>query len=368
MAFIFDVAELAPGMGKSMGIYNYARRLFRALLPLLGPDEIMHVTCNAGCAPDFDPAGDTRVRRHIVIDEVQPSTFSRQMWMRWGAQRFARKLGVAVYFSPKGFLPGWFGRSKGLHTVAVLHDLIPLWYDEHYPGYFGRLEQWVVTADLRRTALCADELVLISQATANDVQRSFDRPAGHSHVIYNGVPWVRPRLERPVQEPYIMAISSSLPHKNAVGLLSAYALYRATTSEPLPLFVFGIKDPGQPGVTAIQGADDITLHTYYAHASLFVFLSLIEGFGFPPIEAMSHGTAVLCSDIDSLREVTAGEASLVSPGDAGAVAQAMSAALARQPKERQVSLEQDPAWRARFAWETCAQRVLGVIHQSVLRA
>lgn len=360
MEFIFDVAELAPGMGKSIGIYNYALRLFNALLPLLGPDCRMHLACNAGCAPAFDAQGSPYVTKHVVIDQRMPSTWRRQRWLRWDAQRFAARLGVSVFFTPKGFMPGWFGRSHGLRTVAVLHDLISLWYDEHQPGHFGRLEQWVVNQSLLRTAAHADELVVISQATANDVQRRSGRSDAHMHVVYNGVPWVKPRDTSPLGHPYLMAVTSRLPHKNADVLLDAYQRYRGLTPAPLPLVVCGIADPGMPGVIAVRGIDDETLHTYYAHARVFIFLSLIEGFGFPPVEAMSHGTPVLCSDIDALREVTAGAATLVNPRDAQAIAQALARVVDDEALRAQQS-RMGPSLVGRYDWAICAQRVKALL-------
>jgi glycosyltransferase involved in cell wall biosynthesis len=359
MDFIFDVVELAPGMGKSIGIYNYALRLFEAMRPMLGPDLRMHLVCNAGCVDAFDTEGSPHVIKHVVIKQTQPSALQRQLWLRWGAQRLARRLGVTVYFTPKGFIPGWWGRSRGLRTVAVIHDLIALWYAEHQPGYFGRFEQMVVIQALLRTARHANELVVISQASADDVARRVGR-GQRVHVLHNGVPWVAPRQGSPVATPYIFAVTSRLPHKNAQGVLSAYALYRQAVPEPLPLVVCGIDDPGQPGVTAVKGIDDETLHTYYAHASLFVFLSLIEGFGFPPLEAMQHGTPVLCSDIDSLKEVTAGAATLVDPLDPQAVASSMARLLANPALLRQQS---DAAVHLarRYDWQACAQGIKALL-------
>jgi glycosyltransferase involved in cell wall biosynthesis len=359
MAFVFDVAELAPGMGKSIGIYNYAVRLFQAMLPLLGPDCRMHLACNAGCADAFDTQGHPHVRKHVVIDSVAPSTLQRQRWMRWEAKRFAARVGASVYFTPKGFLPGSFGPCKGLGTVAVVHDLIPLWYEEHRPGHVGKLEQWVVNAGLLRTAKQADELVVISKATADDVSRHTGR-GGHMHVVYNGVPWVQPRDASPLDEPYIMAVTSALPHKNAAMLLKAYAAYRERTALPMPLVVCGIEDPGQPGVQAMRGIDDETLHTLYAHAELLVFLSLIEGFGFPPVEAMSHGTPVLCSDIPSLREVTAGAATLVDPQDPQAIADAMQRVLGDEAlRARQAQAGRQVV--GQYDWATCAQGIKALL-------
>ena len=94
MRFIFDVAELAPDMGKSRGIYNYALNLFKELVPLLPPDARMLVTCNAGSAADFVAPGVAQVEQHVVLAGRTPGTMARQRWIRWGVQAFARRHGV----------------------------------------------------------------------------------------------------------------------------------------------------------------------------------------------------------------------------------------------------------------------------------
>jgi glycosyltransferase involved in cell wall biosynthesis len=361
MDFVFDVAELAPGLGKSIGIYNYAVNLFHHMLPRLGNGLHLHVACNRGGAVDFDPMGHPGVTQHIVLHDDKPGARDRQVWLRFGAQAFARRIGARHYFSPKGFIPGWFGPSCGLRTVAVLHDLIPLWYSEHHPGYFGRLESVVVNNALLRTARHADELIVISQATAQDVLSRVARPLGHTHVIYNGVPFKASDPVHPLGgRPYIFAVSSALPHKNAAVLLAAYQRYRARTPDPLPLVVCGIDDPKAHGVVAVKGISDVALHTYYAHAELFVFLSLMEGFGFPPLEALSHRAKVLCSDIPVMREVTAGGARLVNPHDVERIAECMSDLLSVAATER---VGQDSAVEvaARFDWDRCANDVVSVL-------
>lgn len=360
MKLLFDVAELAPGMGKSMGIYNYAKGLLTHLIPILPSGWELHVMCNAGGRADFE-VQHPQIHVHTVLEQRKPSAFQRQWWMRVGAHRMARQLGLDAYFTPKGFLPGWWGRPAGLKTVAVLHDLIPLWYEVHHPRQFSRLERWVVNAALRRTARLSDELIVISQATADDVFRQTGRSRAQVHVVHNGVPQVTAAPISPVSGRYIFAMASELPHKNLKGVLAAYQRYRELVKQPLPLVLCGAANPSQPGVVAIRGLDDVTLHTYYAHADLFVFLSLIEGFGFPPLEAMSHGTAVVCSDVAALREVTRGQAVLVPPQDAHAVAVAMCDCLEREGHVDDVERAARRHVAEQYSWERCAAGVMDVL-------
>ena len=87
MRVVFDVAELAPGMGKSIGIYNYALNLYKALGALPQRAFELHLTCNAGSFKDFAAMEAPGCHQHVVLSAEAPSALQRQWWMRWGAGR-----------------------------------------------------------------------------------------------------------------------------------------------------------------------------------------------------------------------------------------------------------------------------------------
>ena len=305
MKVLFDVFELSPAGGKSMGIYHYAKEVWRACVNDLPEDMHVVLVCHGENEHDF--FGEHPQVTKVIRQRSTPSQWQRQQWLRWGAQALARALGCGVYFSPKGFLPGLVGAPSGLKTCVVVHDLIPLWYAERWPGYFSTLELAVLRYELTRTCRHADRLVTISQASADDILARVPgakRPA----VVHNGLPLAPQHLVQPTRPPFIFAMASAYPHKNARVLLDGYQCYRALSEHPLDLVVCGIDDPGLPGVQALKGISAEALHGHYRAASLFVFLSLVEGFGFPPLEAMQHGTPVLCSDLPVLRETVCGNA------------------------------------------------------------
>lgn len=353
---VFDAFELAPGTGKSFGVYNYAIHLLVAMAAVVPAGADLIVLCN--------PANETDVRRAVgdratvhVIGKQAPGRVQRQFWQFATAAHWLRKLRGDVYFSPRGYLPYGLGRGGALRSVVVCHDLIRLWYSDHYPHYFGRLEHALMVSGAMRTLLRSDVVIAISQATADDIHARVPH-AAKVHVIHNGVPVVEPgpRLRT---DAYLFAVSSPLPHKNLNGLLAAYAAYRGRVAEPLPLVVCGIADTSAPGVQAVRGLSDAALHAYYAGASGFLFLSWIEGFGFPPLEALCHGTPVLCSDIASLREVTFGRARYAPPGNAQATADQIVAMLAASAPRADRSLVREV--EQRFSWRGCARAVWRVL-------
>ena len=166
--------------------------------------------------------------------------------------------------------------------------------------------------------------------------------------------------------PFILAMASDLPHKNAAVVLEGYRLYRQSTESPLPLVLCGLQGAAPEGVSYVKGLTRTQLFGYYRDAAVFVFLSRTEGFGYPPLEAMQQGTGVICSDIPVLRETTGGNAMFVDPLDA----QALKAALLRYlssdfDDSRKVMREQARQVVARYSWDRAADGVVSVLKQWV---
>jgi len=357
MRIVFDAYELVPGQGKSIGIYIYAKNLLKALVQQLDDDtdtEII-VLANAGNIADFSYS---HKNVKVEIIGVVPGKLKRIGWLFGGAALRLKNLKADVYFSPKGFLPKalkFF--SPGIKTVLVIHDLIPLWYKEHYPGQFGWLEELFINTSIVSSAKTADSVIAISQATADDIAQRLGRTSGVS-VVYNGVAITQPG-PRPFAQPYLFAIASTLPHKNAAGVLAAYQAYRQCSQAPLQLILCGIAEPNQEGVIAIKRLDEPSLHSYYEYAELFIFLSLAEGFGFPPVEALGHGTPVICSDIPVLQEVSKGLANYVPANEPQQVAKKIVEVLTQENTEAMKVVRK--AILAEFSWSACAGGVLRVI-------
>ncbi|QWF71116.1 glycosyltransferase family 4 protein [Methylomonas paludis] len=353
MRIIFDAYELIQGQGKSLGIYNYAKNLLKALVEEIDDKTELLVICNSANQHDFSYQH-PRVRT-ILVSATPPRKIARLIWFFGRAAIETRKLQADVYFSPKGFCPKLLKTlSPALKTVVIIHDLIPLWYAEHFPGYFGRLEEWFINNSIVSSTKYADRIIAISQATRDDIAARTGRTQGVA-MIYNGISVPAPG-PRPYPHPYIFAMSSTLPHKNAEGILAAYQAYRHQTDSPLPLFICGIETTAQDGVTSIKAAYASELHAYFAYAELFLFLSFTEGFGFPPLEALAHGTPVLCSDIPVLREISKGTANYVALDDSAAIGRKIVELL---NQENSVELQnQRRAVLNEFTWAACAKGVL----------
>jgi glycosyltransferase involved in cell wall biosynthesis len=188
-------------------------------------------------------------------------------------------------------------------------------------------------------------VVFISDATRREVERVFGRPAGPVKVIHPciGQDFLEadPAVHRSaplVEGDYILHVGIRVGHKNHAGLIRGF-LEARREFPGLRLVVAGRRlweDDvdrlrGELGLgdelVEFRGASDAEVKNLYANARAFVFPSLAEGFGIPPLEAMAMGVPVVCSDIPVLREVNGDAALYVDPFSPADIGKGVAAVL-----------------------------------------
>lgn len=371
MKVVFDATELTPDSVKSVGIYHYAVGLLLEMVKQLRPGDELVVACNGDNRSDFQRALPSEGVTLTCLQRRMPGHFWRQWWMRLGCALFVRQTRADVYLSPKGFVPRNLAWPSHVARVTVLHDLIPFWYFRSLPKHHGWLETRLVSSAFRHTFRHADHLIAISRETKAALCQEGVSPQ-RTTVVLNGVGLGegtarRDDLPPDVPERFLFAMASRLPHKNLSGVLEAYAHYRMQAgAAALPLVLCGASDVKQDGVVALGRIAKPVLDALYAHADLFVFLSLVEGFGYPPIEALRMGTPVICSDLGSLREVAGNLATHVRPSAAERAGRLMHAACA-QPwtSVQRMQLQASALQRIHehLSWSRCASGVWRVLRQ-----
>lgn len=329
MKLVIDCFKQVKGAGKSIGIYNLARHLVwelaRENAAACDDDqkEII-VLGNAHNRKDFEVEG-------ITFMEINKNPFNKLTCIKWelfDVSVLARRLGADKVLFPRGYM-------SLLHLTreyVIIHDMIPFFYNEHYKGYFNRVENFYIMWRLKASARHADRVITISEASKQDIIRYSHTNEERITVINNGYNPIKKdayaKDSTADSGAYIVAMTSALPHKNADGIIRAYEAYRGLAKAALPLTVIGTQMPDEAkaaeGITFIRYIEnEDELHRLIHNAKAFLFLSLVEGFGFPPIEAMQLETPVVCSDLSSLPEVVGDAAVLVNPRDEREVAQAL---------------------------------------------
>jgi len=353
------------------GIDRYIRSLLAALIPELRPDEHLHVILPPGT--EFAFLQDPHVTTHTTNADAM--TFKSH----WQTFKLEHRIRPEVYHAPYILTPI---RVPG-KLVLTLHDIIPLSHPQ-YSTFFTRLF-WRFTG--LRAIRHSRKIIGVSEDALKACARFFGpRSIRRSVVIHHGIdPSFHPQPPEAVAEVrrayrlperFLLYVGSDRPHKNVTTLLNALALMDSTAS--VPLVIAGFNSKASPlrreaeqlrlgeRVQWIDKIPDEDLPALYSAAHAFLFPSLVEGFGFPVLEAMACGTPVICSALNVLKEITAGAAKVVHPTDRQEWCRAIHAAIISLDWH-DVYREKGLARAAHFSWHTAARATLDIYRQLYLK-
>ncbi len=325
MRLIIDCFKLVKGVGKSNGIYNLTLNLVKNLVEEQSrsdDDEIKSceilVLGNRYNREDFDREG----IEFLEIKKYNPlKTLHCVRWELFGVTKMIKKLKGDRVLYPRGFC----SLSHKIKDIIIVHDMIPFYYRENYPKSIKKLENFYITHRLKKSSESCAKVITISEESKKDILKYSKTNPDKITVISNGYNEIPPIEDtNKTHERYISAITSSLPHKNADGIIKSYAHYFSLTENPLRLMLIGVDSSILNSYDFDQSIKDYIvcmkyiknnseLYNIIGKSELFVFLSLKEGFGFPPIEAMQLGVPVVCSNLSSLPEIVGDAAILVNP-------------------------------------------------------
>jgi glycosyltransferase involved in cell wall biosynthesis len=223
----------------------------------------------------------------------------------------------------------------------------------------------------------------VSESSKRDILRFVDAEPDKIDVIYNSyderfgiepleedVVRVRERFQ--LHDEFILYAGNVKPHKNLERLIQAFDLVRRRGLDHVKLVIIGDEVSKYAAlrravhrhqlhqyVRFLGYLPETTLAVMYRLAGVFVFPSLYEGFGLPPLEAMASGTPVVTSNVSSLPEVAGDAAILVDPYDPQAIADGIAAVLTDEATRRE--LRSKGLKRAReFSWEASVRRIRGI--------
>jgi len=371
-----DLFSLVPAVGRGGGYHRYVTALVNGLRDLATHDEYVLFT-NRLNASMFPRDG----RFSQVVVRLPPQ---RAVWpFRLASQHALVPLLASQHkLDVLHFPMDTAAFRTRIPYVVTINDLIAdVYYPAHYPQSVSPLKSRYLFAAKRRSAHRAARVICPSHATAVDVQRHYGVAADRITVIADGVDW---KLfgenggedgggRRVSDPPYVLSVISLSPHKNVETLIHAFTRARERYRLPHELHLIGMAGTDASPVTsainrAVEAGVPIRylgfvpepeLVAAYRGASLFVFLSHIEGFGLPPLEAMASGIPVVSSNASSLPEVCGDAARLVSPVDVEGAAEAIAGVL----RDPQLSARLAAAGRARagqFSWDETAQKTRDV--------
>lgn len=263
-------------------------------------------------------------------------------------------------------------------TVITIHDLIPFIFPEYYPPYV-LLYLPFLKASVKRAKI----IIVSSHATKKDVVRILNVPFDKIRVIPDAAeevfnPVVKPERDKSVPEKFnikrnfFLTVVNQRPHKNLKNLLEAFIKLKekeyqlvvaGSVSEDIR--GFAERQPLSEKIILLGHISDNDLASLYRSSFAFIFPSLYEGFGLPPLEAMACGAAVICSDVSCLPEVIGDAGLMIDPKKPSSMTEAMEALIdnsSLRENLRNKSLRRSSL----FSWKNTAGLTLKAYEEAAL--
>jgi glycosyltransferase involved in cell wall biosynthesis len=278
-----------------------------------------------------------------------------------------------VFHAPHYVLPP----AVRCRSVVTIHDCIHLMFPQYLPN---RAAYAYAKASMWNAAKRSDRILTVSEASKRDILHFFDVPPEKVVVVYNAIDerfWnvpnaddvARVRERYQLEHGFVLYVGNIKPHKNLVRLIEAFdELRKQGGFDALKLLIIGDEISRLPAlrlavhshklhkhVRFLGYLPDETLAVLYRLAAVFVFPSLYEGFGLPPLEAMASGTPVVTSNVSSLPEVAGDAAVLVDPYEPREIMEGIRRVLTEPALAQELRIK--GLVRAReFSWERSVAR------------
>jgi glycosyltransferase involved in cell wall biosynthesis len=289
-----------------------------------------------------------------------------------------KKLDLDIIHSPEN--ASLFINLKNKKKITTIYDIMAFYFPE-VSGFITRYRYKIL---LPRTLKTSDKIIVISHNTKKDLMNRFKIPENKIKVIYlaanenykplNENEIIKIKQKYNLNYSFILYVGGLAPNKNVERLIKAYYKLKKLDIKH-KLIITGVKRYRyksifetieklnlQKDVIFTGYVPDEDLPALYNAADLFVYPSLYEGFGLPPLEAMACGTPVITSNTSSLPEVVGDAGIMVNPYDVDELANKMYEVLTNEGLRKELSKK--GLERAKlFSWKKCAEEHLKVYEE-----
>lgn len=308
----------------------------------------------------------------IHVSRVFPYGVYRRIWhmlpVSYGMM-FPNHADLSIFFNY--IVPA---KIKG-KVITVVHDMTYL----RYPQTLDKKNLRRIQRDIGYSLDRADRIVTVSEFSRQEIHELLGIPLEKISVVYNAAS-CSPQTEEfsgvaqqyGICKPYLLYVGNVEPRKNIVRLIQAFERLKAEHGIEHQLVLAGGKgwqngeleqivkeSPVRQDIIFTGFVSQGAKNALYKNASAFVFPSLYEGFGIPPLEAMEMGCPVVCSNAASLPEVVGDAACLVNPTDTEDIAQGIYRVLT-DDSYKQKLIENGYVQKEKFSWEISAQRMMKI--------
>jgi len=265
---------------------------------------------------------------------------------------------------------GPFNIPKNIKRVTIIHDLTPI----IFPNFHIKKSTIIHKLLLGKIIKNANLIITPSENTKRDILNLY-KTSTEIEVILQGVNPPNLEAKEPketglpqVKSPYILYLGTIEPRKNLDTLIDAFLELKKEYNLPHSLVLAG--EIGWK-ITALlerikKHEKEIILTRYvteeqkaslYKNAEIFIYPSIYEGFGLPPLEAMSYGIPVICSTGGSLKEIFENYALMFEPNDKEILKKHILN-LINNPEEKNSIIQKSQEYSKNFTWAKTAEKLL----------
>jgi glycosyltransferase involved in cell wall biosynthesis len=368
-----------PLLAPRTGVGHYTFELARALALLAPSDEFELV------APLPFPGSvleDIRLNcpDNLRAVNTDANSIRRRRWWAVGLPLYLRKASLDLFHGTNYEVPLWNKRR----SVLTIHDLSILLHADTHRADLARRARRRLPVMARSASMIITAAECIKREICQHLRVEPDRVlvtpfaprSGFQAMPAEQASQTRQRLG--IEDQFILFVGTVEPRKNLLTLVRAFDQILRQTSRRPQLVVVGaegwlmdelfafIKESAIGDRLRLTGyLDDDDLRALYSSCTVFVYPSIYEGFGLPPLEAMACGAPVIASNIATFQETLGSAAQLVEPNDVGALAGSIVEILEDEGRRRALS-QRGLEHAATFSWERTAQLTLEV-YREVLR-
>ena len=346
------------------GIGTYTRNLLRHLARIDRDSEYV-LLCHQ---PDLGIGAQLGTNFRTVLEPSPNYSIREQIHVPWVLHRERPD----VFHAPHYVMPP----AVGCRSLVTIHDCTHLMFPQYLPNraayVYARAVMWGAARRSHR-------ILTVSEASKRDIIHFLNVPPEKIVVVYNAIDErfrvtpseeavARVRERYQLDHRFMLYVGNIKPHKNLVRVVEAFDGLRKRGVDDLMLLIIGDEISKLPAlrravhshklhkhVRFLGHLPDDTLAILYRLAAVFVFPSLYEGFGLPPLEAMACGAPVVTSNVSSLPEVTGGAAVLVDPYDVESIVNGIARVLSDPALKEELRVK--GITRAReFSWERSVAR------------
>lgn len=284
----------------------------------------------------------------------------KRLWTQYYLSKYLKKNKPDLLFVPSHVLP----LNLGKKNVIMIHDLAFVNFAEAY----SPMQRFFLKVTTRRACKKADKIIVPSEATKKDLIKLYKCPEDKIKIIYHGFDDLNlPKYDHKEKEPLILYVGRIETKKNLIRLVKAFANFKKKNPEWKMILAGPFGHGSDKIIEAIKEncleneiktpeyISEDEKHELLQKASIFAFVSLAEGFGFPILEAFHFKTPVLTSAGCATEEVGGNAACYINPLDTTSIQEGLEK-LASNKAIRDELINNMPTRLKKFSWKKSGEK------------